>query len=71
MLNQFQIYLVAVLVSWIGVCVPAYGQSNSSPITVDADRVSVDLENNIRIFEGNVVVVRGSQTVHADRVELL
>ena len=71
MLNQFQIYLVAVLVSWIGVCVPAYGQSNSSPITVDADRVSVDLEKNIRIFEGNVVVVRGNQTVHADRVELL
>ena len=70
MLNQFQKCLAVVLVSWIGVCVPAYGQSNAPPITVDADRVSVDLESNVRIFEGNVVVTRGSQTVQADRVEL-
>lgn len=59
-----------VLFSWIGVCVPAHGQSNAPPITVDADRVSVDLESNVRIFEGNVVVTRGNQTVQADRVEL-
>ena len=70
-LNQFQKCFAVMLVSWIGVCIPAYGQSNSSPITVDADRVSVDLENYVRIFEGNVVVVRGTQTVRADRVELV
>ncbi len=54
----------------LAACPQAYGQSRQSPITIDADRVAFEAKKDIRIFEGNVVVVQGSTKLHADRVEL-
>lgn len=43
----------------------------SKPLTIEADRPStVDLVNQVVVFNGNVVVAQGTLTIRAERVEV-
>ena len=46
------------------------GQDTSLPVTVDADKLSVDDAAGTALFEGNVVVVQGDMTLKAPVVDV-
>jgi lipopolysaccharide export system protein LptA len=50
---------------------PAEKADRSQPMTVEADQPgSVDLQRQVLVFSGNVVVRQGTMVVRADRIEL-
>jgi lipopolysaccharide export system protein LptA len=60
--------------AWLAVLVlfalPAYGEKadRDKPTQVEADRMSADDVRKLNVFEGNVVVTKGSIRLSADRV---
>lgn len=41
---------------------------SEQPITIEADRAEIDERQQVSIYTGNVILVQGSVTVHADTV---
>lgn len=66
MLNKKHIYLFLVLFLLISQ-VFATKNDAAKPIQIDADHATVDQKQMQSIFDGNVVITRGSLVVHADK----
>jgi lipopolysaccharide export system protein LptA len=49
---------------------PAKSGADNEPVRITADAMDVKTAQNLIVFSGNVVVVRGNLTVHADRARI-
>jgi lipopolysaccharide export system protein LptA len=67
------IALAAVLTAALSATAPALAEKadRNKPMTIEADQPgSVDLQRQVVIFNGNVVISQGTMVLRADRVEL-
>jgi lipopolysaccharide export system protein LptA len=63
--------LAALLLLAAGVPVQAEKADRSKPLTIEADQPSsLDLINQVVVFNGNVVMSQGTMAIRADRVEV-
>ncbi len=51
-------------------CAQAEKADREKPINLDAQRATLDAAKNVRILEGNVVMVQGTMRITAERVEI-
>jgi lipopolysaccharide export system protein LptA len=66
--------LCAAALAAVGLCVaPAHAEKadRNKPMTVEADKpATVDLQRQVVVFNGNVVVSQGTMLIRAERIEL-
>ena len=63
--------LAAALLLGAGVAAQAEKADRSKPMVVEADKPgSVDLQRQVVVFNGNVVIAQGTMQIRADRVEV-
>ena len=63
--------LAALLLMAAGLPVQAEKADRSKPLTIEADQPSsLDLINQVVVFNGNVVLMQGTMAIRADRVEV-
>lgn len=63
--------LLAAAAAWSAAPLRAEKADRSKPMTIEADQPgSVDLQRQVVIFNGNVVISQGTMVLRADRVEL-
>lgn len=58
----------AVLVLWHGAPVMAENADREKPVNIEADRLTVDDNRQVSVFEGRVVITQGTMQLRADRV---
>ncbi|MCB1908389.1 MAG: lipopolysaccharide transport periplasmic protein LptA [Rhodocyclaceae bacterium] len=63
------IHLVAAMLVALA-AVPAHAERADSeqPVSIEANRGSIDNRNNVHVFEGNVVLSQGSLTIRCDKL---
>lgn len=64
------LHLSLLLISLVGVSAPALALSSDTrmPVHIESQQQSLDLQNNIVTFTGNVVLTQGSIKIRADNV---
>lgn len=63
--------LAALLLTAAGAPVQAERADRSKPLTIEADQPSsLDMINQVVVFNGNVVLAQGTMAIRADRVEV-
>jgi len=62
--------LLAILVVSLSIAMPVHAQplDRKQPVSIDADKVTVDDRNKIHTFTGNVVLTQGTLSIKGDKI---
>lgn len=63
-------FLLCTLLAVLALPAAAERADRDKPMTLEADRVSIDDAKKIQILEGNVIITKGTMELRADRVVL-